>query len=414
MPEVRTRLREYGSAVSVMSAYAVLATVWVMIFLVFLGHMLPRVRDILRDAPLADTPPCDGVQCDFSIFWPAGLLARQGWFDKLYDPVAFAAFRQHVLVSTEGRMDWFYPPPSLLPLTAVSYLPIGPAFLVWTLSLIVLAGFMLRSAKVSWPVLLVGLLSPASLWNIEMGQWEIFCGSVLVTGLLLQSRRPGVAGILLSFMLFKPQAAFALPAGLLAAGRWWLVFCGVLGVAVLCSVTTTFFGLDVWRVWWESGLNSAHYTLVQPHPQWFMEGASVFWAMRNAGASVQAAYAVQVLATLTALAVVAHAWRDQRFSTERRLALTVVGGVLVTPYLFIVDLVAYEIALALLAERRGWRIDPLDAFFWLWPMLSPAIYIWKGWLLTPVVMAALLLRLWAPVALQARPRQMHKEARLRC
>jgi len=59
-----------------MSAYAVLATVWVMIFLVFLGHMLPRVRDILRHAPLADTPPCDAVQCDFSIFWPAGMLAR--------------------------------------------------------------------------------------------------------------------------------------------------------------------------------------------------------------------------------------------------------------------------------------------------------------------------------------------------
>ena len=51
MPEVKARLREYGSAISVMSAYAVLATVWVMIFLVFLGHMLPPVRDILRHSP---------------------------------------------------------------------------------------------------------------------------------------------------------------------------------------------------------------------------------------------------------------------------------------------------------------------------------------------------------------------------
>jgi len=414
MPEVRTRLREYGSAVSVMSAYAVLATVWVMIFLVFLGHMLPRVRDILRHAPLADTPPCDGVQCDFSVFWPAGLLASNGQFERLYNPVTFDVFRKHILFTGEPQLNWYYPPPSLLPLLPISHLPLGPAFIVWSLVLLLLAVAALRMAGISWLVVLVSLLSPAALWNIEMGQWEIFCGAVLMAGLLLQVRRPMTGGLLLSLMILKPQAGVLMPVALLAGGRWRAIAWGIAGGTVICLLATVVLGPQVWAAWHHYGEEVAHQNLIQGNSIGLEESASVFWAMRNAGASVQAAYAVQVLAALTALAAVAHAWRDQRFSTERRLALTVVGGVLVTPYLFIVDLVAYEIALALLAERRGWRIDPLDAFFWLWPMLSPAIYIWKGWLLTPVVMAALLLRLWAPVALQARPRQMHKEARLRC
>jgi hypothetical protein len=406
-------LREYGSIVSVMSAYAMLAVVWVMIFLVFLGHMLPRLRDILRHAPLADTPPCDGIQCDFSVFWPAGLLARQGQFETLYDPMAFDAFRKAILIPTEQRLDWIYPPPSLLPLMPVSHLPLGIAFLVWTSVLAVLAVGALRLACVSWPVIAVGLLSPAALWDIEMGQWEVFCGSILVAGLLLQAWRPGIGGLLLSLMLFKPQTAWAMPAALLAAGRWRVVAGGILGAGALCALTTLCLGPEAWRVWMTGGMKNAHEILIQGHSIGLEESVSVFWAMRNGGASVHAAYVAQILAALSALAVVAHAWRDQRFCAEQRVALTIVGGVLVTPYLFIVDLVAYEISLALLAERRGWKINPVDAFFWLWPMLSPALYIWKGWLLTPVVMAVLLLRLWAPAMLLTRCSHTHEKLWLR-
>lgn len=402
MPEVKARLRAYGGVAAIMSAYAMLAVVWGMIFQVFLGHMLPRLRDILRHAPLADTPPCDGIQCDFSVFWPAGLLAQQGQFETLYDPTAFAAFRRAVLIPTEQRLDWIYPPPSLLPLIPMSHLPLGIAFLVWTVALALLAVGVLRLAHVSWTVIAVSLLSPAALWDIEMGQWEVFCGSLLAAGLLLQTRRPGLGGLLLSLMLFKPQTAWAMPVGLLAAGRWRVIAGGILGTGLLCALTTLCLGPEAWRAWLTIGVENAHAILIEGHSIGLEESASVFWAMRNVGATVQTAYMAQGLAAFTALAVVAHAWRDARFSTEQRLALTVTGGILVTPYLFIVDLVAYEIALALLAERRGWRINPLDAFFWLWPMLSPAIYIWKGWLLTPLVMAALLLRLWVPAALWIR------------
>jgi hypothetical protein len=77
-----------------------------------------------------------------------------------------------------------------------------------------------------------------------------------------------------------------------------------------------------------------------------------------------------------------------------RMALTVFCGLLCTPYGFIEDMMAYEIAVTMLAERRKWRLDLLDVLFWLWPMLSPAIYIWKGWLLTPFVLVLAVGRVW--------------------
>jgi hypothetical protein len=76
------------------------------------------------------------------------------------------------------------------------------------------------------------------------------------------------------------------------------------------------------------------------------------------------------------------------------MAVTIFAGLLFTPYAFIVDMVAYEIAVVALAERRKWRIDLLDVIFWLGPMLSPAIYIWKGWLLTPFIVSLALARTW--------------------
>jgi hypothetical protein len=115
------------------------------------------------------------------------------------------------------------------------------------------------------------------------------------------------------------------------------------------------------------------------------ESISVFWMWRNLDAPVRLAELAQVVAAVCAAVVTWTAWRQSRLSDRERVALTIFCGLLFTPYAYTSDMVAYEIALALLAESRRWRIDLLDVSFWLWPAISPALYIWKGWLLTPVI-----------------------------
>lgn len=383
---------------------------WVLWFKVFLGHMISRVHSILSGAPLANTPPCDGVQCDFSVFWPASRLALQRHFHILYNPQAFNLFRQHVLFPGEPRLDWYYPPPSLLPLLPFGHLNMGAAFLAWTAVSILLAVVMLRIAGVSWAVVCCSLLSPAALWNIEMGQWEIFCGAALAAGFLLLSRRPLVSGIMLSLLIFKPQPAILMPVALLVGRHWRAIAGGLAGGALLCLATTLLLGDEVWCLWLQFGLPDAHQNLVEGHSIGLEESPSLFWALRNAGAGLSEAFLAQGLCAVFALAVAWHAWSRPYFKKLDRIAIAVIASSLVVPYLFIVDFVALEIILALVVERKKGQIGGFDALLWLWPMLSPAIFIWTGWLLSPFVMLLGLLYFWVPAALRLHPRSAYERA----
>jgi hypothetical protein len=55
-------------------------------------------------------------------------------------------------------------------------------------------------------------------------------------------------------------------------------------------------------------------------------------------------------------------------------------------------MVAWSVAVAALAQARGWRINLLDAMFWLWPALCPVVFMQTGVLLTPLVVLLAVLR----------------------
>ena len=76
------------------------------------------------------------------------------------------------------------------------------------------------------------------------------------------------------------------------------------------------------------------------------------------------------------------------------MALTLLLSLFLTPYGFSSDLVGYSLALALLAEVRGWRVSLLDGILWLWPgfiILGAAV---TGVELTPLFVAAASILAW--------------------
>ena len=70
----------------------------------------------------------------------------------------------------------------------------------------------------------------------------------------------------------------------------------------------------------------------------------------------------------------------------------------VAPYGFSADMVGYGVALAVLAQKRGWRVSLLDGLFWLWPGYAPLVTQVTGVLLTPLVVALAVLRACQPSA----------------
>src|ERR1700730_9610424 len=92
-----------------MATYSMLGLIWCTIFGVFLDKMVPRFGYLTAHRAIANDPPCMAPECNFSKFWPAGLLARSAHYLILYDPSAFWLVRQKLFFLGLSRIDWIYP-----------------------------------------------------------------------------------------------------------------------------------------------------------------------------------------------------------------------------------------------------------------------------------------------------------------
>jgi hypothetical protein len=382
----------------VVVGYAVLGFFWLAVWQQFFGAMGPRLGHVGAGGMRVNDWPCGGPQCDFSAFWPAGVLARAGQAGVVYDPGAFLAARHKMLWAGAEPVRWFYPPPALLPVMAVSLLPFEAGFWVWTAVLTGLAVWLLRWAGLGWGVIAVGMLSPAALWNAELGQFGTVTGALVVASAMVLEARPGLAGALLGVLAIKPQAGILVGVAMLGRRRFWRgILVGVGVVLGLAAAVTMWAGWGVWKDYFGEGLavSKAVVLAVPPAGSYYEQfGVSVFWALRVLGAGVGAAYEVQALVAACGAAAVWWVWRRGWGDLTSRMALTVLLSLLATPYGYTDDMVGYSVALAACAARRGWRIDVLDAMLFLWPAFCPIVFMRTGVLLTPVVVAVAGLRVF--------------------
>lgn len=375
-----------------MSTYAVLGLVWGTIFWVFLGKMVPRLGYLTMHRVIGNDLPCVTPECDFSVFWPAGFLARAHDFVLLYQPERFAVWGASLFFPGAHIETFYYPPPMLLPSMLISYLPFEIAFFVWTLVWIAIYVVLLRWVRLSWAVIVLGLLSPAALWNAELGQMGVMGGAVLVAGLLASGEHPWRAGGLLGLLVCKPQIGLLVPATLWGQRNWRAIGAFGLICGGLSLLTLALFGWPVWSLYLSAG--RVHSAQILDAVFGAVDGVSVFWMLRSWHAGLVAAYAVQAVSAAMAMTLCFWVWRTENLPRIERMALTVFLSLLATPYGFSDDMVAYAIALAVLAERRRWRIEMADVLFWLWPALCPIISRETGVLFTPLIVILVVARTW--------------------
>jgi len=398
---IRDRLWSYSRAVSFVSAFALLALVWSCQFEVFLRKMLPRLDYLTAPKPPGADPPCLTPECDFSVFWPAGLLARARDLNSLYEPRAFAAEAAHLLFPGATIETFYYPPQMLLPSMLISFLHFETGFFAWTAAFILLAVWLLHRAGFSWQVISLALLSPAALWNFEVGQLGVIVGAMLAAGLLRSARQPWRGGLHLGLLICKPQAAVLVPFALAGSRDWAALAAAALAAAGITLLVQTLVGWQVWGLYLTEGINQSAAVLNSPFNGHLAEGSgvSVFWLVRSLHGGLRTANACQIGASAIAAALTFLAWRHPGVSPVERVALAMFFSLLATPYGYTDDMVGYSIALAALAQSRGWRIDLFDTLFWLWPALCPVVSMDTGVLLTPAIVAAAAARTWARAGL---------------
>jgi len=336
----------------------------------------------------APDPACGMNYCDAALFWIAGQLTRAGELGSIYDASAFARAAAQMLPAQRLYLPFVYPPPVLLPAALLSFAGLKTSYFIATAGLTGASCYLFRNAGLSWTVIALGLLSPAGLWAIYLGQFGVIGAALLLAGLSRISTHPAQSGVLLSLLCLKPQYALLLPVILLAGRQWRAIAYFAAGIVTLLAVSLVWPGLPAWHAFALAGRATETTLLQAPFgPGYEFHGVSIFWMLRSFGAGLSAAYAAQAISALLAAILAWHLWRRE---DHRRLSITLCLFLLATPYGFTDDMVGYSITAAMLLRPNAPLRNAALAALWLAPGYSGHFAALSGLLLTPLWVLALI------------------------
>jgi hypothetical protein len=340
-------------------------------------------------------PGCPDTYCDFSVFWLAGRLATTQGAASVYQSAHFFAAAARMLPHEIYGMPFMYPPPMLPLIVLISRPPLALGYYAFMAASLTAAILLLRRARLPWACIAAGLLGPAGLWCVYLGQFGILCSALLITGLALVESRPAQGGALLALLCIKPQYALLAPIILLARGNFRALAGAAITFAALLALALWSFGWTAWAAFLGAGSETIRALLQEP----FMvsparAGISVFWMARSIGASVAAAYALQCAAAALAAAFTWQLWRREAVAANTRIAITICLALLATPYGYTDDMVGYSIACALLMRRDAPVTTLLLALLWLAPAYIGHFAVTFGFLPTPLCSIAVTLIGW--------------------
>lgn len=354
---------------------------------------------------------CNGkpIGTDFSSFYAAGSLVRDGRVADVYDMAAHYARQQQIFGAGVPYFGWLYPPLFLLIATPLALMPYPVALAVWqggTLLLylavirMIVRSFRGAPAPVGRIWILLALAFPAVFINLGHGQNGFLSTALFGGALVALPKRPVLAGILFGLLAYKPQFALVIPIALLVAGQWRAILAAGLTVAVLCGVTALLFGIDIWFAF-AASMETSRKLLLEQGDVGFEKLQSIFAAVRMWGGTVPLAYAAQTTLSILVIGSAAWVWRA-RLDHAVKAAILVIATLLASPHVLDYDLTILSVAIAFLAMTgltRGFRPYEITllAAAWIVPLVSRGIAGTTG---VPIGLLAMI-ALYAVVLLRA-------------
>ena len=315
----------------------------------------------------------DGQQLgrDFVNYWAGAQLAADGQAARVYDIDGFLAY-QRSQTAPNAHFKWYsYPPTTLvlsLPLAALDF---APALAFWLLSGIAVCAVLL-ARTLDWRMaLLAAFATPASLVNALWGQNGQFTAALFCGGLLFLEHQPWLAGLLFGMLCFKPHLAILIPVALAAGGRWRAFATAGLTALAICG-SAFLLGPGIWTDFLKNAPINAR--LLEIGDSMWHRMPTAFATVRLAGGGISAAYAVQCVSALIAIAATIRIWRSNATEAVKGSAL-IVATFLVTPYAWDYDQIALIFVAAWLAAegvRHGFQ--PGEKIALAFSIAAPLIY----------------------------------------
>jgi arabinofuranan 3-O-arabinosyltransferase len=290
-----------------------------------------------------------GIPTDFVNVWAAGRLVLDGHPALAYDwdiqkQIEVAQLGQDFI----GHFAWHYPPPFLFVAAFLAQFPYAVAFVGWVLVSLVPYLAMMRAivGRTFGLVLAVGF--PLVLNNGVVGQNGFLTAALIGGTLYLMPIRPVLAGICLGLLSYKPQYGLLFPLVLIAASQWTVFFTAAIVAVAMAFASWLAFGTESWQAFfhWMPMFSQAFLT----------EGRATFWKLQSlfalvrfCGGTEQLAWIFQWILSGTIAVGLALMWRS-RVSYSLKAAALATGTLLITPYLFMYDMMVLGVPVAFLVR----------------------------------------------------------------
>ena len=284
-----------------------------------------------------------GSPTDFINVWSAGRLVLDGHPAWAYDWDIQKTVQVTVLwQSYPGNFAWHYPPPFLFVAEQLARLPYRLSFAFWA-GLSFVPYLLVMRAVVGRPFgLLLAAAFPVVLTNILVGQNGFLTASLIGGALLLLPSRPVWAGICLGLLSYKPQYGLLFPLVLIAALQWRMFVAAGVTAATVAALSWLAYGTESWQAFFHWMPMFSQAFLTEGRAPWG-KMQSIFALVRYFGGSEPLGWTFQwIMNAAVAVALVA-LWRS-RVRYEYKAAALATGTLLVTPYLFLYDVMVLALA----------------------------------------------------------------------
>jgi len=304
-----------------------------------------------------------GYPMDFVNVWSAGRLALDGhpawaWDWDIQKQLQIEVLRQ----SFQGNLAWHYPPPFLFIASLLAMLPYTAAYIGWALASFIPYLVAMRAIVGRSFGLLLAAAFPVVLNNALVGQNGFLTAALIGGTLYLIPVRPVLAGICLGLLSYKPQYGLLFPIVLIAAAQWRVFVSAAITAIALAAVSWIAFGTESWQAFFHWMPMFSQAFLVEGRAPWG-KMQSIFALVRYFGGPEQLAWTLQLIMSVAVAVTLALIWRS-RVAYSLKAAALATGILLVTPYLFLYDVMVLAIAVAFLIRiglRHGFERHELPA-----------------------------------------------------
>ena len=334
-----------------------------------------------------------GIPTDFVNVWSAGRLVLDGHPALAYDWAIQKQVQIAVLgQSYPGNFAWHYPPPFLFVASLLAQFPYAIAYIGWA-SVSLVPYLAVMRAIVGRPFgLLLAAAFPVLLTNTLVGQNGCLTAALIGGTLYLMPARPVLAGICLGLLSYKPQYGLLFPLVLIAAAQWRVFVTAAITAVALASASWLAFGTESWQAFFHWMPMFSQAFLTEGRAPWG-KMQSIFALVRYGGGSEPLGWVLQWIMSGAVAVLLALIWRSC-ISYPLKAAALATGTLLITPYLFLYDLMVLAIAVAFLVRiglKQGFQRFELAGLGLVAALLMfyPLVGAPTGFLATLIVSASI-------------------------